>query len=220
MNGQNGTYELNPLTATLAGSPVIASLKAVMLPTSPLSARIGLNFSVPQAELEDICHLLLEQSLLKGKGAVNAALSFTTSRGLPSLSGTGSITSSKVQTSFDVLPSRIPVASFLSPGNHFDKLVLYFKAKEGLIDVQDFTLEAQRFALNGKGRLDLPEKSVDASGSIRLGGSTVLPVRLRGNMRDPKYSLDLRSDAKPASLDITLDGDFAKKIDDIIGASR
>ena len=220
MSGQNGTYELNPLTATLAGSPVIASLKAVMLPTSPLSARIGLNFSVPQAELEDICHLLLGQNLLKGKGAVNASLSFTTSRGLPSLSGTGSITSSSVQTSFDVLPSRIPVASFLSPGNHFDKLVLYFKAKEGLIDVQDFTLEAQRFALNGKGRLDLPEKSVDASGSMRLGGSTVLPVRLRGSMNAPKYSLDLSSNAKPASLDITLDGDFAKKIDDIIGASR
>lgn len=220
MNGQNGTYELNPLTATLAGSPVIASLKAVMLPTSPLSARIGLNFSAPQAELADICQLLLKQNLLKGKGAVNASLSFTTSRGLPSLSGTGSITSTSVQTSFDVLPSRIPVASFLSPGNNFDKLLLYFKAKEGLIDVQDFTLEAPRFALNGKGRLDLPGKSVDASGSMRLGGSTVLPVRLRGSMNDPKYSLDLRSNAKPASLDITLDGDFAKKIDDIIGASR
>ena len=70
---------------------------------------------------------------------------------------------------------------------------------------------------------EIPETKVllvDASGSMRLGGSTVLPVRLRGNMRDPKYSLDMRSSAKPASLDITIDGDFAKKIDDIIGASR
>jgi hypothetical protein len=220
MNGQNGTYELNPLTATLAGSPVIGSLKAVMLPTSPLSARIGLNFSVPQAELGDICQLLLSQGLLKGKGAVNASLSFTTSRGLSSLSGTGSITSSNVHTSFDVLPSRIPVANFLSPGHDFDKLLLFFNAKEGLINVQDFTLEAPRFALSGKGRLNLPEKSVDASGSMRLGGSTVLPVRLRGSLDAPKYSLDMRSSAKPASLDITLDGDFAKKIDDIIGAKR
>ena len=221
MTGQNGTYELNPLTASLAGSPVTASLKAVMLPTSPLSARIGLNFSVPQADLEDVCQLLLKQGLLKGSGSINASLSFTTSRGLPSLSGTGSITSSSVQTSFSVLPSRIPVASLLSPGNRFDKFLLSFKAKEGRIAVQDFSLEAPRFALAGKGWLDLPKKTVDAAGSMRLGGSTVLPVRLFGDVRDPQYSLDMRSNAdSPASLDITLDGDFAKKIDTILGAPR
>ena len=221
MTGQNGTYELNPLTASLAGSPVTASLKAVMLPTSPLSARIGLNFSVPQADLEDVCQLLLKQGLLKGSGSINASLSFTTSRGLPSLSGTGSITSSSVQTSFSVLPSRIPVASLLSPGNRFDKFLLFFKAKEGRIAVQDFSLEAPRFALAGKGWLDLPKKTVDAAGSMRLGGSTVLPVRLFGDVRDPQYSLDMRSNAdSPASLDITLDGDFAKKIDTILGAPR
>jgi len=221
IGGQNGTYEVNPLTASLAGSPVTASLKAVMLPTSPLSARIGLNFSVPQAELEDICQLLLRQNLLKGKGSINAALTFTTSRGLPSLGGMGSITSSSVETSFSVLPSRVPITSILSPGNKFDKFLIYFTAKEGLIDMQSFKLEAPRFALTGKGRLDLPKKRVDASGSMRLGGSTVLPVRLYGDVRDPKYSLDMRSNAdRPASLDITLDGSLAKKLDDILGAPR
>ena len=221
ISGQNGTYEINPLTASLAGSPVTASLKAVMLPTSPLSARIGLNFSVPEADLEDICQLLLRQNLLKGKGSINAALTFTSSRGLPSLGGTGSITSTSVETSFSVLPARVPVTSILSPGNRFDKFLIYFTAKEGLIDMQSFKLEDPRFALNGKGKLDLPKKRVDASGSMRLGGSTVLPVRLFGDIRDPKYSLDMRSNAdKPASLDLTLEGDFAKKLDDILGAPR
>lgn len=217
-SGQNGTYELNPLTATLAGSPVTASLRAVMLPTSPLSARIGLNFSVPQAELEDICELLLKQKLLQGKSSINAALSFTTSRGLPSLGGTGSITSSKVKTDFDVLPSR---ASFVNPGNSFDKLVIAFQAKEGRIRIQDFTLSAPRFSLSGDGMLDLPKKRIDAAGSMRIGGSTVLPVRLQGSVNDPKYSLDMRSNAKsPASLDITLDGDLTKDLEKILGVPR
>ena len=219
--GQNGTYELNPLTATLAGSPVIASLKAVMLPTSPLSARIGLNFSVPQAELEDICELLLKRKLLQGKSSINAALSFTTSRGLPSLSGTGSITSTKVKTDFDVLPSRAAFVSLISPGNSFDKLVIAFQSKEGRISIQDFTLAAPRFSLSGKGMLDLPKKSIDAAGSMRIGGSTVLPVRLQGSVDKPRYSLDMRSNAdSPASLDITLDGDNLKDLDKIFGAPR
>ena len=221
VTGQNGTYELNPLTATLAESPVTASLKAVMLPTSPLSARIGLNFSVPQAELEDICELLLKRKLLQGKSSINAALSFTTSRGLPSLSGTGSITSSKVKTDFDVLPSQAAFVSLINPGNSFDKLVIAFQAKEGRIDIQDFALAAPRFSLSGRGMLDLPKKNIDAAGSMRIGGSTVLPVRLQGSVNKPKYSLDMRSNAEsPASLDLTLDGDIVKKLDKLLGAPR
>jgi hypothetical protein len=221
VTGQNGTYDLNPLTATLAGSPVTASLKAVMLPTSPLSARIGLNFSVPQAELEDICELLLKRKLLQGKSSINAALSFTTSRGLPSLSGRGSITSSKVKTDFDVLPSRAAFVSLINPGNSFDKLVIAFQAKDGRINIQDFTLAAPRFSLSGGGLLDLPKKNIDASGSMRIGGSTVLPVRLQGSVDKPKYSLDTRSNANsPASLDITLDGDIIKELDKLLGAPR
>ncbi|MBQ5728010.1 MAG: hypothetical protein IIV56_03705 [Mailhella sp.] len=221
VTGQNGTYELNPLTAALAGSPVTASLKAVMLPTSPLSARIGLNFSVPQAELEDICELLLKRKLLQGKSSINAALSFTTSRGLPSLSGTGSITSSKVKTDFDVLPSRAAVVSLINPGNSFDKLVIAFQAKDGRINIQDFTLAAPRFSLSGRGMLDLPKKNIDAAGSMRIGGSTVLPVRLQGSVNKPKYSLDTRSNAdNPASLDITLDGGDLKDLDKIFSAPR
>lgn len=219
--GQNGTYELNPLTAELAGSPVTASLKAVMLPTSPLSARIGLNFSVPQAELEDICELLLKRKLLQGKSAINASLSFTTSRGVPSLSGTGSITSSKVETDFDVLPSRAAFVSLINPVNSFDKLVIAFQAKEGRISIQDFALAAPRFSLSGKGMLDLPKKRIDAAGSMRIGGGTVLPVRLQGSVDKPKYSLDMRSNASsPASLDITLSGDALKELDKMLGAPR
>ncbi|WP_458399540.1 hypothetical protein [Mailhella sp.] len=221
MSGQSGTYEMNPLTATLAGSPVTASMKAVMLPTSPLSARIGLNFSVPQAELEDICELLLKRKLLKGKSAINASLSFTTSRGIPSLSGSGSITSSKVKSSFDVLPSSAAFVSLVNPGNSFDKLFLSFQAKAGRIDVDSFSLSAPRFSLSGKGLLDLPKKTIDAAGSMRIGGSTVLPVRLFGDVRDPQYSLDMRSNADtPASIDLTLDGDLAKQLDKIIGIPR
>ncbi len=221
MSGQNGTYEFNPFTGRFAGSPLTASLKTVMLPTSPLSARIGLNFSAPEASLEELSQLLLKQDLLSGKGAINASLSFTSSRGLPSLSGSGSLSSTGVKTSFSVLPSHIPLLGLLNSGNSFDRLLVSFQAKEGLFDIRSFTLEAPRFSLSGSGSLNLPKRTIDASGSMRMGGSTVLPVRLYGNIRSPKYSLDMSSNAhSPASLDLTLDGDLARQLDKIIGAPR
>lgn len=221
MTGQNGTYEFNPFTGTFAGSPLTASLKTVMLPTSPLSARISINFTAPEADLKQLSQLLLKQELLSGKGAVNASLTFTSSRGLPSLSGNGSITSSAVKTSCSVLPPHMPLVNILSSANSFDRFMLSFRAKEGLFDIQKISLEAPRFSLSGKGRLDLPQKSIDASGTMRVGGSTVLPVRLYGDVRSPKYSLDMSSNAdSPASIDITLDGDLARELDKITGALR
>ena len=219
--GQSGTYEMNPLTASLSGSPVTASLKSVMLPTSPLSARIALNFSIPQASLATLSELLTERELLNGKGAVNAALSFTTSRGLPSLSGTGSLSSSGINTSFSVLPPHTPFANLFSTSNRFDRLLVSFTAKDGLMDVERFQLSAPRLSLSGSGKIDLPLKKLDAAGSIRIGGSTVLPVRLLGDVRAPKYSLDMRSNEKnPASIDITLDLDLPKQINKLIGVPR
>lgn len=221
LTGHTGLYELNPFTATLTGSPVTASLKSVMLPTSPLSARISMNISIPQARLEDISSLLLNQSMLEGAGAVNASLSLTTSRGLASLSGNGSISSSSLRTSFSVLPPSMPLANFISTSNSFDKLLLTFNAKEGLVDVSQFSLSAPRLSLSGAGSLDLPKKMLDASGTIRIAGSTVLPVRLSGDIRDPRYSLDMRSGKnKKASVDIMLDLDLPRQIDKIIGAPR
>ncbi|WP_446424290.1 hypothetical protein [Mailhella sp.] len=221
MTGHNGTYELNPFTGILAGSPVTASFKSVMLPTSPLSARISLNLSIPQARLEDISSLLLQETVLTGTGAVNAALSLTSSRGLASLSGSGSISSSNIRTNFSVLPPSTPFSSLITASNKFDRLLLSFKAKEGLVYVNKFTLSAPRLALSGSGRLDLPNKNIDASGTIRIAGSTVLPVLLNGSIRDPRYSLDMRSGKdKEASIDITLDLDLPRQIEKIIGAPR
>lgn len=221
MSGHNGTYELNPFTAILAGSPVTASLKSVMLPTSPLSARISLNLSIPQARLEDISMLLLQESMLTGTGAVNTSLSLTSSRGLASLSGSGSISSTNIRTSFSVLPPSTPFSSLIAASNKFDKLLLSFDAKEGLVNVNKFSLSAPRLSLSGSGRLDLPRKDIDASGSIRIAGSTVLPVRLSGNIHDPRYSLDMRSGKnRKASIDITLDLDLPHQIDKIISAPR
>ncbi len=221
MTGQSGTYELNPLNAALADSPVTASLKSVMLPTSPLSARISLNISIPKASLKDLSILLAGRPLLSGSSAVNAALSFTSSRGIPSLSGTGSLSSSSLKTDFTILPPNTPFASLTSVNNSFNKLLASFRAKEGRITIENFSLSAPRLSLSGSGELDLPGKKVDASGTLRIGGSTVLPVRLFGSIRDPQYSLDIRSGRnEPASIDITLDGDLSKKIDKLLGAPR
>lgn len=217
LTGQNGSYEFNPLSGILAGSPVTASMKTVMLPTTPLSSRLSVNFSVPQANLDEISRTLTDQSLLTGNGSINASLSFTTSRGLPSLNGKGSLTSSQVQTAFSILPGNIPLAGSLLSSKKFDRLFLSFVVKDGMLSVDKLSLSAPRLSLTGSGNLDLPNKTIQASGSVQMPGSAALPVRLEGSLKDPEYSLE--SDVRNNTLSsraIDLDLNLPSQLQDII----
>ena len=217
LTGQNGSYEFNPLSGILAGSPVTAAMKTVMLPTTPLSSRLSVNFSVPQANLDEISRTLTDQSLLTGNGSINASLSFTTSRGLPSLNGKGSLTSSQVQTSFSILPGNIPLAGSLLSSKKFDRLFLSFVVKDGMLSVDKLSLSAPRLSLTGSGNLDLPNKTIQASGSVQMPGSAALPVRLEGSLKDPEYSLE--SDVRNNTLSsraIDLDLNLPSQLQDII----
>lgn len=217
LTGQNGSYEFNPLSGILAGSPVTAAMKTVMLPTTPLSSRLSVNFSVPQANLDEISRTLTDQPLLTGNGSINAALSFTTSRGLPSLNGKGSLTSSQVQTSFSILPDNIPLAGSLLSSKKFDRLFLSFVVKNGMLSVDKLSLSAPRLSLSGSGNLDLPNKTIQASGSVQMPGSAALPVRLEGSLKDPEYSLE--SDVRNNTLSsraIDLDLNLPSQLQDII----
>ena len=217
--GQNGSYEFNPLSGILAGSPVTASMKTVMLPSTPLSSRLSINFSVPQANLEDIALSLAEKPLLKGNGAINASLTFTTSRGLPSLSGKGIITSSQVETAFSILPADIPLASSILSTNRFDRFFLSFVSKDGIFSVDRLTLDAARLSLSGSGTVDLVQKTVKAEGSVQVAGTSALPVRLEGDLRDPKYSLEGGSEQNRtlSPRAIELDLSFSRQVRDILG---
>ena len=214
--GQNGTYEFNPLSGILAKSPVTASMKMVMLPTTPLSSRLSANFSVPQANLDDLSRAVAERPLLSGSGSINASVSFTTSRGLPSLSGKGSLTSSQVETAFSILPSSIPLAGNLLSTNRFDRLFLSFTAKSGQVTVDRLTLEAPRLSLSGSGDVDLVARTIDASGSVLMPGSASLPVRLEGDLADPHYSLAGEDDSRPLSSK-DLDLDLPRQLRDLLG---
>ncbi|WP_418764495.1 AsmA-like C-terminal region-containing protein [Mailhella sp.] len=218
--GQNGSYEFNPLSGILAGSPVIASMKTVMLPTTPLSSRLSVNFSVPQANLDDISQAVAQRPLLTGAGSINASLSFTTSRGLPSLNGKGSLTSSQVETAFSILPPTIPFAGSLSSAKRFDRLFLSFAVKNGQLTVDKLSMEAPRLALNGSGQINLVDKTVDASGSIQMPGSAALPVRLEGELPTPSYSLANGGNRTLSSKAIDLDLDLPRQLRDILGPQR
>ena len=218
--GQSGTYEFNPLSGILAGSPVTASMKTVMLPTTPLSSRLSVNFSVPQANLNDISQAIAEQPLLTGSGSINASLSFTTSRGLPSLNGKGSLTSSQVETSFSILPSSIPLAGTLLSSNRFDRLFLSFAVKNGQLSVDRLAMEAPRLSLSGSGNVDLVEKTIDASGSVQIPGSAALPVRLEGSLPSPRYSLDADGNRTLSSKAIDLDLNLPRQLRNILGSAR
>lgn len=215
--GQNGSYEFNPLSGILAGSPVTASMKTVMLPSTPLSSRLSINFSVPQANLEEISRSLAERPLLKGNGSINASLSFTTSRGLPSLNGKGSLTSSQVETAFSILPPDIPLVSSLLATNRFERLFLSFFSKDGNLTVDRLSLDAARLSLSGSGTVNLMQRTVNATGAVQMAGTSALPVRLEGDLRDPRYSLE--SDSKSRTLSpkaIELDLSFSRDVRDIL----
>ena len=214
--GQNGTYEFNPLSGILAGSPVTAAMKMVMLPTTPLSSRLSANFSVPQANLDDLSRAIADRPLLSGSGSINASVSFTTSRGLPSLSGKGSLTSSQVETAFSILPSSIPLAGNLLSTNRFDRLFLSFAAKNGQVTVDRLTLEAPRLSLSGSGDVDLVARTIDASGSVLMPGSASLPVRLEGDLAAPRYSLAGEDARRPLSSK-DLDLDLPRQLRDLLG---
>ena len=219
LTGQNGTYEFNPLSGILAGSPVTAAMKTVMLPTTPLSSRLSVNFSVPQANLNDISQAVADQPLLSGNGSINASLSFTTSRGLPSLNGKGSLTSSQVETAFSILPPSIPLAGSLLSSNRFDRLFLSFAVKNGQLSVDKLSMEAPRLSLSGSGDIDLVEKTINAAGSVQMPGSAALPVRLEGSLPSPRYSLESGSSTL-SSKAIELDLNLPSQLRDILGSSR
>ncbi len=214
--GQNGTYEFNPLSGILAKSPVTAAMKMVMLPTTPLSSRLSANFSVPQANLDELSRAVADRPLLSGSGSINASISFTTSRGLPSLSGKGSLTSSQVETAFSILPSSIPLAGNLLSTNRFDRLFLSFAAKSGQVTVDKLTLEAPRLSLSGSGNVDLVARTLDASGSVLMPGSASLPVRLEGDLAAPRYSLAGEDARRPLSSK-DLDLDLPRQLRDLLG---
>ncbi|HJD96126.1 AsmA-like C-terminal region-containing protein [Mailhella massiliensis] len=217
LTGQNGSYEFNPLSGILAGSPVTASMKTVLLPTTPLSSRLSLNFSVPQANLEEISQALAERPLLKGSGAINASLAFTTSRGLPSLTGRGSLTSSQVETVFSILPPDIPLASSFLSSSRFERLFLSFVSKDGTLTVDRLTLEAARLSLSGSGTVNLEQRTVDAEGSVQIAGTSAMPVRLEGDLREPKYSLEGKKQNHTLSpRAIELDLSFSDQVRDLL----
>ena len=218
--GQNGSYEFNPLSGILAGSPVTASMKTVLLPSTPLSSRLSINFSVPQANLDEISQALVEKPLLKGNGAINASISFTTSRGLPSLTGKGSLTSSQVETAFSILPTSMPLVAGILSTSRFERLFLSFNAKDGTLQVDRFALEAPRLSLSGTGAVNLVERTIDASGSVEMAGSSALPVRLDGDLRSPRYSLDDRNSRTLSPNAIELDLNFPSQSQDIIAGTR
>ncbi len=205
MVGQNGTYEFNPLSGTLLNSPMTASLTARMLPSSPLSALISMRISLPNTDIAELCRTVMEQPLVTGLGALNASMTFNSIRGLSSLNGQGSFTSSKAWTSFTFLPENLTYKE--SPPqttNELRSLFSFFALHGGVMSMKNFSMEGSRFSLKCTGSIDLPERSVDAEGTLRVSGVSSFPVRIEGALASPRCILDLSSG-----------GDTAKSLEEL-----
>lgn len=207
MTGQNGTYEFNPLTGILLGSPMTASLTARLLPSTPLSALVSMHLSLPQTNVAELCRIVMTDPLVSGRGTLNASLSFNSIRGLSSLNGKGSLSSAKAQTSFSLLPSDLPLREIFSYSGELDRLFCSFDVQRGIMTLNTFAMEAPRLSLNCSGNIDLPERTIAAGGMLRVSGSSAFPVRIQGDLAAPHYTLDLpagREGSQPKRIELDL----------------
>ncbi len=185
--GKDGEYELNPLSFEFAGSPVIASLKFNLLPTSPLSARGQFSMSAPGTELRRIASFFPPALSMDGNINANIVIDWTSSRSLATLSGKGSITSDNFQFTF---PSGTE-STETQPGNLFSTFVI----KGGILSCDNFSFTADGLDIVGKTMIDLRLKTLDASGEVRRGANKT-PFKAQGNVLAPSFILSPEEDER------------------------
>ena len=185
--GKGGIYEFNPLSCSIAGGKVISSIKASMLPTSPVSARMHVNISASQADMADLSKYLPWKSLFEGTCNVNVFLEWTTSNALSSLSGKGSVTSTNIKLKVPLFPSQILSENSAEP--YKEDLLCSFNMYNGTMSFSSCSLTSSGISMAGTGKLDLRRKTINASGTLVNGNKTAYPVSLTGNIFFPSYSL-------------------------------
>ena len=99
------------------------------------------------------------------------------------------------------------VVAFLTPRKDLGRADLTgsFRIDDGVVLTKDLALKSGLYGATGSGRVNLPANTIDATIEARLAGGilktaqsmikeipTVLPVRVRGSLDDPKYTIDTK----------------------------
>ena len=151
----------------------------------------------------------LRPDQISGKGRVNARLGFNAADAAGTLKGQGSISASPLHLRLTDLASVTrdlkglitllggrtqgmeKIEKLTSSGTDFEKVLVTFSSDKGVISVTDARCVSPELELSGKGTINLPKRTLDLAGSLRVAGAASLPVSVRGTLDKPSYHLDL-----------------------------
>ena len=186
--GKGATYEFNPLVLHAANSQALASVRLDLLPTAPVSANMTVHADLPRCDLGILTRTFAPSAHLEGSASLNLELSWTTSRMLSSLSGRGTLASGDVAIPPSTLSRMGLPYSSAGTEKKDEELFLTFDISRGSMAVPSFVLNASGISLEGNGKLDLRNSTIDAAGTMSTKGQFSWPTPITGSLKAPSFS--------------------------------
>ena len=196
---------------------------------------VRLQLSAEDMDLRQVMETLprfkaLRPDQISGKGRVNARLGFNAADAAGTLKGQGSISASPLHLRLTDLASVTrdlkglitllggrtqgmeKIEKLTSSGTDFEKVLVTFSSDKGVISVTDARCVSPELELSGKGTINLPKRTLDLAGSLRVAGAASLPVSVRGTLDKPSYHLDMGKKLKNIDLSLQPGGRLEREI--------
>lgn len=186
---------------------------------------VRLQVSAEDIELRQLMEALpkldaLRPEQISGKGRVNARLGFNTADVPGTLNGQGSISAAPLQLKLTKLSSAAQdlkgltallggraqglekIERLTSSGTAFEKVLVTFTCDKGVISVTNARCTSPELELDGKGTVNLPQRTLNLAGTLRVAGVAGLPFSVRGPLDNPSFRLDMKRGLKNINLSL------------------
>ena len=186
---------------------------------------VRLQVSAEDIQLRQLMEALpkldaLRPEQISGKGRVNARLGFNTADIPGTLNGQGSISAAPLQLKLTNLSSAAQdlkgltallggraqglekIEKLTSSGTAFEKVLVTFTSNKGVISVTNARCTSPELELDGKGTVNLPQRTLNLAGTLRVAGVAGLPLSVRGPLDNPSFHLDMKRGLKNINLSL------------------
>lgn len=196
---------------------------------------VRMQVSAEGIELRQLMEALPEFDALRpdqisGKGRVNTRLGFNTADIPGTLEGQGSISAAPLQLKLAALSSATKelkglsallgeraqglekIEKLVSSGTSFEKVLVTFTSNKGIISVTNAHCTSPELDLDGKGTVNLPQRTLNLAGTLRVAEVASLPLSVRGPFDKPSYHLDMKSGLKNINVSLQPGGKLEQEI--------
>lgn len=186
---------------------------------------VRVQVSAEDIELRQLMQALpkldaLRPDQISGKGRVNARLGFNTADVPGTLNGQGSISAAPLQLKLTNLSSSArelkgltallggraqgleKIEKLTTSGTAFEKVLVTFTSNKGVISVTNARCTSPELELDGKGTVNLPQRTLNLAGTLRVAGVAGLPLSVRGPLDNPSFHLDMKSGLKNINVSL------------------